>query len=171
MGATPAQLKEALLPAREFGSATAVIGLNTSLSHITGTCGEPALSGVRAMASESLRDRQTGRSLREIVVSWDNPAAARRSIRLDQEASERAGRCYASTDGVAENVIIRRPGSPPSHCGHYLAVRASGGFRVMTQCGSVTVMTQVLAKRGPDISQASADGYLKDAVRRLPARS
>lgn len=166
---TPARLKEALLPTREIGSATVVMGPNTHLSHLTGSCGEPAPSGVRAMAFESLRDSHAGRSLREIIADWDNPADARRSIRLDREASERAGRCHASSDGVTENVIIRRSGSSTAQCGQYLAVRASGGFRVMTQCGSVTIVMQVLAKRGPDVSQASADGYLEDAVSRVPA--
>ncbi len=166
---TPARLKEALLPSREIGSAAAVIRSDTHLSHITGSCGEPAPGRVRAMAFESLRDSQSDRSLREIIAGWDNPADARRSLRLDREATGRAGRCHASADGVTENVVIRRSGSPATSCGQYLAVRASGGFRVMTQCGSVTIAIQVLAKRGPDVSQASADRYLKDAVSRLPA--
>lgn len=166
---TPARLEEALLPTREIGSATTVKGPDTHLSHITGSCGEPALSGVRAMAFESLRDSQTGGRLSEIITDWDNPADARRSVRLDRKAAEQAGRCRASSDGVTENVLIRRSGSAAAQCGQYLAVRASGGFRVMTQCGSVTVVIQVLAKRGLDVSQVSADDYLKDAVSRLPA--
>ncbi len=97
---TPARLKETLLPTREIGFATAVMGPDTHLSHITGTCGEPAPSGVRSMAFESLRDSQAGRSLGEIIADGDNPAEARRSIRLDREAAERAGRCRASSGGV-----------------------------------------------------------------------
>ncbi len=166
---TAARLEEALLPIREIGSAAAVTGPDTHLSHIAGTCGEPVLSGVRAMAFESLRDSQTGRSLSEIIADWDSPADARRSMRLDREAAGQAGRCRASSDGVTESVSTRRSGSLVAQCGPYLAVRAPGGFRVMTQCGSVTVVIQVLAKRGPHVSQAGADGYLKDAVSRLPA--
>jgi hypothetical protein len=166
---TPAQLRDALLPARKLGSGAAVTGPDTSLSHNTGNCGEPAPGGFRAMASESLRDSQTGRSLRETIIDWANPADAGRSLRLDREAAEQAGSCHASSAGVRESVIIRRSGSPAVPCGRYLAVRAPGGFRVMAACGSVTVAIQVQAKRRPDVSQASADGYLKAAVSRLTA--
>jgi hypothetical protein len=104
---TPAWLKDALLPTGEIGSATAARGPDTPLSHITGSCGEPALGGVRATAFESLQDSQAGRSRRETMTGWDNSADARRSIGLDREAAGQAGRCPAGSDGVTGQVPER----------------------------------------------------------------
>ncbi len=104
---TPAWLKDALLPAGETGSATAARGPDTPLSHITGSCGEPAPGEVGATAFESLRDSQVGRSRRETMTGWDNSADARQSIGLDREAAEEAGRCHAGSDGVTGQVPER----------------------------------------------------------------
>ncbi len=172
--ATSTQLTNALLPPSALGSAASVGLSGSNPSGIAGDCGG-ALNGAKATAYEELEDAQTGQDLSETITYWDGSADAAAAISSTRSAIDRSGSCSYSTNGITEHFAGDDAGSVPQECpgGQSLATQASiradrlTGYQSSAQCGSFTVVIEVLASTGPVITQSTVDGYLSTAVAAL----
>lgn len=169
------RLTQALLPAQVIGSEATVTGSGTDVSQLSGICGESIPSGAQTTAYESVRDSQTDQYLDETIVDWDNANDAGNAVIDARNTIDQTGSCSVSSNGVTESLIADNEGSPPAACANaqYLAAQTSiqssfyNGFQVATQCGSFTVVIEILGGVGSIITQETADGYLSSAVGQL----